>query len=96
MSFAWDEHAVGDLAAAGEDESLGVGVGVGPRAAGWDLADGDASIGQHGVERASELSGPVTDQDLELVGPVTKVHEQIAGLYQRRGRQVAARSSIWR
>jgi hypothetical protein len=42
--FAEDEHAVGGLGAGGEDESFGVGVR--PGAAGWDLADGDAGVGQ--------------------------------------------------
>src|SRR5205807_7741098 len=46
-----------------------------PRAARWDLADGDAGVGQHGIEGVGELAGPVADQDLELVGPVAEVHE---------------------
>src|SRR6266498_2075834 len=78
MSFSKDEHAVGNLAAGGEDEPFGVGVRS--RASWWDLADGDAGIGQHGVEGGGELPGPVTDEDLELVGAVAQGHEQIPGL----------------
>ena len=63
--FAEDEHAVGDLGAGGEDEPFGEGVRS--RASGWDLADGDAGVGQDGVEGVGELAGPVADQDLELV-----------------------------
>jgi len=77
--FAEDEHAVGDLGAGGEDESFGVGVR--PRASGWDLADGDAGVGQDGVEGVGELPGPVADEDLELIGPVAKVHEQVAACW---------------
>jgi hypothetical protein len=76
--FAEDEHAVGDFGAGGENESFGVGVR--PWAAGWDLADGDTGVGEDGVEGVGELPGPVTDEDLELLGPVAKIHEQVAGL----------------
>jgi hypothetical protein len=55
--FAEDEHAVGDFGAGGENESFGVGVR--PWAAGWDLADGDAGVGEDGVEGVSELVGLV-------------------------------------
>jgi hypothetical protein len=36
------------------------------RAAGRDLHDLDASVGQHRVERRGELPGPVPDQELEV------------------------------
>ncbi len=78
MPFAEDEHAVGDLAADGEDEPFRVGVRS--RASRWDLAHGDAGVGQHGVEGGGELPGPVADQEPELVGALAEVHEQIAGL----------------
>jgi hypothetical protein len=54
-SFTDDEHAVGDLAAGGADESLRVRVCLG--AARWDLAYGDADVGQYGVEGGGELAG---------------------------------------
>jgi hypothetical protein len=76
--FAKDQHVVGDLAAGGEHEPLCVRVR--PWAARWDLADGDAGAGQDGIEGIGELAGPVTDQDLELAGPVAEVHEQVSGL----------------
>src|SRR5258705_7376136 len=77
MSFVEDEHAVGELAAGGEDEPFRVGVGS--WAAWWDLADGDSGVGQHGVEGGGELPGPVPDEDLELVGAVAQIHEQVTG-----------------
>jgi hypothetical protein len=58
VPFTDDEHAVGDLAAYGADESLRVGVRL--WAAWRDLADGDAGVGQHGVEGGGELAGSVT------------------------------------
>jgi len=78
VPFTEDEHAVGDLAAYGADEPFGKGVRS--WAARWDLADGDASVGQHGVEGECELPGPVTDEDLEPVGAVAQVYQQVAGL----------------
>jgi hypothetical protein len=56
MSLAEDEQVVGDLGAGGEDEPFRVGVR--PRASWLDLADGDAGIGQYGVEGDGELSIP--------------------------------------
>ena len=78
MSLAEDEHAVGDLAADGADESFGTGVR--PWASRWDLANGDSGVGQYGVEGGGELSGSVTDEEFELLGAVAEVDEQIAGL----------------
>jgi hypothetical protein len=57
VSLVEDEHVVGVLGAGGEDEPFGVGVGL--RAARWDLADGDAGVGRRGVEGGGELPGPV-------------------------------------
>jgi hypothetical protein len=78
MVLVGDEHAVGDLAAHGLDEPLRVCVRL------WavrrDLADGDAGVGQDGVECGRELAGPVPDQDLELLGPVAEVDDQVSGL----------------
>jgi hypothetical protein len=48
MSLAEDDHAVDDLGAGGEHEPFGVGVG--PGAAWWDLAGGDARVGEYGVD----------------------------------------------
>ncbi len=46
----------------------------------WSLAYGDTRVGQHGVEGVGGLAGPVADEDVELLGPVAEVHEQVAGL----------------
>jgi hypothetical protein len=54
--FAKDQHAVGDLGAGGEHEPFRVRVR--PWAARWDLAYGDAGVGQHGIEAVGELAGP--------------------------------------
>jgi hypothetical protein len=74
VSFAEDEHAVGDLGAGGEHESFCVGVGSG--AARWNLAHGDTGVGQHGVDGGGVLSGSVPDEVGELVGAFAGVHEQ--------------------
>jgi hypothetical protein len=78
MPSSGDEHAVGDLAAYGADEPLREGIG--PWATWRDLADGDAGVGQHGVDGGGELPGPIADEDLELAGAVAQVHEQVANL----------------
>jgi hypothetical protein len=78
VPFAEDEHAVGDLTADGEHEPLRVRVRA--RAARRSLADGDTGVGEHGVEGIGELAGPVADEDLEPVGSVAEVHEQVSGL----------------
>jgi hypothetical protein len=62
----------------GEHEPLRIRVR--PWAAWWDLADGDAGVGQHGIEDVGELARPVADEDLEVVDPGAEVHEQISGL----------------
>ncbi|MET8759520.1 hypothetical protein [Lentzea sp. NPDC004782] len=41
---------------------------------------GGVGVGQYGVERGGELSGPVTDEETELVGSGVEVHEQVVGL----------------
>jgi hypothetical protein len=61
VSFPEDQHPVGEFGADGQDEAFGEAVR--PRAAGRDLHDVDARIGQHGVERCGELSGPVADEE---------------------------------
>jgi hypothetical protein len=78
VSLSEDEHAVGDLAAYGAHEPLREGIRS--WAARRDLADGDAGVCQHGVEGGSELPRPVADEDLEPVGAIAQVHEQVAGL----------------
>ena len=40
----------------------------------------EAVSSQHGVEGGGELGIPVADQELELIGVVAEVDEQVAGL----------------
>ena len=82
MSFAKDEHAVGNLAAGGDDEpSASASASAFRSRASWPaLADGDAGIGQHSAEGGGELPGPITDEDLERVGALAQGHEQTRGL----------------
>jgi len=76
MPFAEDEHPVGDLGPDGEHEPFRVGVRA--RAAGRDLHGLDPNTGQDRVKRRSELPGPVADQEPEVRGPVTQIHQEVA------------------
>jgi hypothetical protein len=78
MPFAEDEHLVGDLGPGGEHEPFRISVRAG--AAGRDLHDLDAGIGQDGVKRRGELPGPVADQEPEVRGAITQVHQEVADL----------------
>ena len=51
-----------------------------PRAPGRDLHRLDTGAGQDRVEGCGELPGPVADQEPEVRGAVTEVHQQIADL----------------
>ena len=78
MSLAEDQHAVGDLGADGQHESLGEAVR--PRAARRDLDHFDARIGQHGIERCRELSRSIANEEPEPVGAgnsVTSRHQHV-------------------
>jgi hypothetical protein len=57
VSFAEDQHPVGDLGPGAEHESLGVCIRA--RAPGRDLHCGDAGTGQDRVEGFGELPGAV-------------------------------------
>ena len=48
MSLAEDQYPVGEFGSEGSDESLGEAVRL--RAAGWDLHDVDARVGEDHVE----------------------------------------------
>jgi hypothetical protein len=48
MSLAEDQYPVGEFGSEGSDESLGEAVRL--RAAGWDLDDVDARVGEDHVE----------------------------------------------
>jgi hypothetical protein len=71
MSFAEDQHPVGDLGPGGEQEPPGIGIRS------WisrrDLHGLDAGAGQDRVVRGGELPGPVADEEPEAGGAVTEV-----------------------
>jgi hypothetical protein len=78
VAFAEDQHPVCDLGPRGEHESLRKGVRA--RAPGWDLHSFDACAAQGRVEGIGELPGTVADQELEVRGAVTEVHQEVADL----------------
>jgi hypothetical protein len=78
VPFAEDEHPVGDLSPGGEHEPFRVSVRA--RASGRDLHYLDTGIGQDRVKRCGELPGPVTDQEPEVRGTITQIHQQVADL----------------
>jgi hypothetical protein len=41
--------------------------------------DADVGAGEHGVEGGGEFAVPVADQEPEPVGPVSEIHQQVAG-----------------
>jgi hypothetical protein len=78
VSFAEDQHPVGDLGPGGEHESLGVSIRA--RAPGRDLHWCDAGAGQDGVEGFGELPGAIPDQEPEALGMIAEVHQEVADL----------------
>ena len=78
VSFAEDQHPVGHLRPGGEPKRFGISVD--PRATGRDLHRFDARAREDRVERCGELPGPVADQEPEVRGPVTEVHQEIPDL----------------
>ena len=78
MSFAEDQHPVGDLGPGGEHEPFCLSVRA--RTSRRDLHGLDAGVGQGRIERRSELPSPVTDQEPEARGAVTEIHQEIADL----------------
>jgi hypothetical protein len=78
VPLAEDQHPAGDLGPGAEHEPLRVCVRA--RTSGRDLHGFDAGAGHDRVERGGELPGPVTDQEPEVRGAVTEVHQEIADL----------------
>ena len=78
VSFAEDQHPVGDLGPGGEHEPLRESVRA--RASGWDVHGLDVGGGEDRVERIGELPGGVADQEVELRGAVPEVHQEVADL----------------
>jgi hypothetical protein len=53
---------------------------VRPRCPDRSADDPNVGTGEDRVERGGELAVPVADQELEPVGAITEVHQQVAGL----------------
>ena len=78
VALAADQHPVGDLCPGREHEPFRIGVCA--RTSGRDLDGFDTGGGEDRVERCSELSGAVADQELEVRGTVPEVHQEVADL----------------
>jgi hypothetical protein len=63
VTFAEDQHAVGEFGSGGQHEA--VGEAVHPRAVGRDLDHLDTRIRRYRVERGGELACPIADQEPE-------------------------------
>ena len=74
-----DQYPVGDLGPDGQHEAFGEAVR--PRAPRRDLDHFDSRIGQHGVERCRELSGPIADQEPEPGDVFAEVHDEVAACW---------------
>ena len=73
-----DQEVVEAFAAQGADEAFGDGVR--PRCSDRGAEDADVGAGEHGVEGGGELAVPVADQELELLGAVAEIQQEVAGL----------------
>ena len=73
-----DQQVIEAFAAQRADEAFGDGVG--PRRANRGADDADVGASEHCIEGGGELAVPVTDQEPKLLGSITEVHEQVAGL----------------
>jgi hypothetical protein len=73
-----DQHAVGEFGSDSAHESFGETVR--PRAMRRNPDHVDANIGQDSVERRGELTGPVSDEDLELGEVIAEIYHQVADL----------------
>ena len=78
MSLAEDQHPVGDLRPGCEHEPFRISVRA--RAPGRDLHRLDTGAGQDRVKRRGELPGPITDQEPEVRGAITQIHQEVADL----------------
>ena len=76
MSFAEDQHLIGDLGPGYEHEPFRVSVLA--RAPRRDLHRLDTSTGQDRVKRRGELTGPVADEEPEVCCAITEIHHKVA------------------
>ena len=56
---------------------------IGPRRLDWRCDDPHAGRGEDGVERVGVFGIPVSDQELQIVGALTEVHQRVPGLLYR-------------
>src|SRR5919112_1296447 len=75
VALAEDQHAVGDFAADGQHDAFGEAVR--PRTARGNLFYRDVRICEHRVERRTELSGPVPDDEPEPSSTFGDVHDEV-------------------
>ncbi len=73
-----DQHAVGEFGSDCPHEPFGEAVR--PWATRRNPDHADAHIGQDGVERRGELTGPVSDEEPELGEAIIEIHGQVADL----------------
>ena len=81
VPFTEDQHPVGHLRPGGEHKPFRICIRA--RAPGRDLHGLDAGAGQDRVEGCGELPGPVADQEPEVRGPITEIHQEITDLLHR-------------
>jgi predicted transposase YbfD/YdcC len=81
VSLTEDQHAVGDLGPASQDEAFGEAVR--PWAPRRDLDHLDARVRQHRVERCRELAGSVAHEEPKARDLLAEVHDEVAGLLCR-------------
>jgi hypothetical protein len=73
-----DQDAVGEFGSDGSDEPFGGTVC--PRTTRTNPHHLDAHIGQDGIERCCELSGPISYQEPKLGEVIAEVHHQVVDL----------------
>ena len=78
VSFAEDQHPVGDLGSDGQHEAFGEAVR--PWTPRRDLHHLDAGVRHDRVEGSRELTGPIADEEPKPGGMVAEIHQQVAGL----------------
>lgn len=77
MSFVKDQGSVEEFSAQRADHAFADRVCPGRR--GWAFEYADASVGQDGVGAGGELPAAISSHELEEVGTIAEVHEEMAG-----------------
>jgi hypothetical protein len=78
VPLAEDQHAVSKFGSKSAHEPFGKTVR--PRATRRNPDHADAHIGQDSVERRGELASSVSNEEPELSGAITEIHDQVADL----------------